>query len=147
MIRAKVGQCSDCQKEYPLTKGRCQYCYWKHRAKVRQSEKALKEKTDPPVEETKKVYVIPKQTDKRKKQNALYLKKRRIFMEQNTNCQAKLKGCTGKSTELHHQKGRLEDLIHDERYFLAVCSNCHRIITEHSKLAFEKGLSLLRYGS
>lgn len=147
MIRAKVGKCTDCHRKSGLTMGRCQYCYWKYRAKVRHSEKALKEKTDPPIEGIKKIYVIPKQSEKRKKQTALYLKKRRTFMDQNTCCQAKLKGCTGRSTELHHRKGRLGELIYDERYFLAVCRSCHGIITEHSKLALEKGLSLLRYGS
>ena len=143
MIKAKEGKCSDCPRVTRLIAGRCQTCYWKNRTILKQSEREVKVACSV----KNKSYRIAKLSSKRKAQNVLYLKKRRIFMDQNTNCQAKLKGCTGKSTELHHRKGRLGELIHDHRYFLAVCSNCHSIITEHSKLAFEKGLSLLRYGS
>lgn len=149
MIRAKVGKCSDCSRETALISRRCKYCYWKHREMVKRQDKERKEAEREIVEspEEQKVYIIPKQSDKRKKQNTLYLKKRRIFMEQNTKCQAGLKGCTIEATELHHKKGRMNELIHDERYFLAVCRSCHEKITEHSRMAIEKGLSLSRYGS
>jgi len=65
-------------------------------------------------------------------------------MEQNKVCQAKLFGCTHLSTDLHHIKGRVGDLLTDENNFLAVCRSCHTFIEENPKFAKEKGFSKSR---
>lgn len=151
MIKAKEGKCSDCQNRTRLIAGRCQFCYWKNRKKVKESEakeleptEEIKEKKVITVSRNKKKYIIPKQSSKRRAQNVLYLKKRRIFMEQNTTCQAKLSNCSILSTDVHHRRGRVGDLLTDERYFLAVCRSCHDYIEAHPIFAKEKGFSLNR---
>lgn len=64
--------------------------------------------------------------------------------------------CSGlPAVECHHKMGkagyadeyaRMNDipLLLDERYWLPACSDCHRLITDDSGLALEKGYSLPR---
>jgi hypothetical protein len=151
MIKAKEGKCADCKNKTRLIAERCQNCYWKNRKKVKESEakeleptEEIKEKKVITVSRNKKKYIIPNQSAKRRSQNVLYLKKRRIFMEQYKTCQAKLFNCTILSTDLHHKKGRVGDLLTDERYFLAVCRSCHDYIEAHPIIAKENGFSLNR---
>lgn len=54
---------------------------------------------------------------------------------------AQLKGCTGHTTDCHHQEGREGDKLLNEENWLPVCRPCHNYITEHSNEAIEKGLS------
>lgn len=140
MIKVKKGSCSKCSKESYLTAGKCGYCYWRHRSKVNKIEKQEKGIEKP----TNKIYNIPKFSAKRKVENALYLKKRRIFMEQNKTCQAQLSGCTHLATDLHHPRGRLGKNLTDETNFLALCRPCHTYIETHPEFAKEKGFSLSR---
>lgn len=49
-----------------------------------------------------------------------------------------------KASEIHHMRGRLGDLLADQRYFLGVCRACHQRITEHPELAYEMGWSTRR---
>lgn len=137
MIKAKVGKCSDCSKETSLTAGRCQYCYWKHRAHIKRAERreiavvSVKKQTKP----------IRRLSKKRAAQNVLYLKKRRIFMQQNNTCQAKLPSCSYWATEIHHKKGRVGILLTDDRFFLSVCRSCHDYIEENAEYAKSMGFS------
>ena len=139
MIKVKVGLCLDCGKDSPLIAKRCKLCYWRSRSSLNKNKLILDEK---PVKN--KIYKIPKISDKRKVQNVLYLKKRRIFMEQNKNCQANLSGCNKISVDLHHKAGRCGSLLTDERYFLALCRSCHSFIEEHPVFAKERGFSISR---
>lgn len=137
MIKIKSGQCADCKKDRPLTAGRCQNCYWKYRAEVKKAEKEAKG-----IEAKKvKIYKIPRQTKKRAQQNILYLKKRRIFIEQNTICAAKLKGCTYLTTEIHHLEGRIGDRLTDENNFIGLCHNCHCYVEAHPEFAKQNNFS------
>ena len=82
-----------------------------------------------------------------KKQSAnlrQYKKVREAYLESNPNCEAKLNGCTFESTEIHHKKGRIGNLLQDDTYFLAVCRNCHHYIELNPIEAKEKGFSLSR---
>ncbi len=140
MIKAKVGICSDCSRDSKLTAGRCQNCYWKHRKAVKQSEREEQGN----VSTKKAAKPIRFLSKKRAAQNVLYLKKRRIFMEQNNKCQAKLSRCTYWATDVHHPQGRLGDLLTDESKFIALCRNCHTFIEENPAFAKEHGFSLSR---
>jgi AMMECR1 domain-containing protein len=72
-----------------------------------------------------------------------YSKKRTAFLALHRTCEAKLVGCTGASTEVHHKAGRGKN--HNRMStWLAVCRSCHEWITENSKEAIELGLSDLR---
>lgn len=82
-----------------------------------------------------------------KKQSAnlrQYKKVRESYLESNTNCEAKLNGCTYESTEIHHKKGRIGSLLQNDSYFLAVYRNCHHYIELNTIEAKEKGFSLSR---
>ena len=75
-----------------------------------------------------------------------YSKKRLAFLALHLTCQAKLVGCTGNSTDVHHlYSGKDRD-----KYYLnistwkAVCRNCHNYIHDHlsAEEAIEMGLKL-----
>lgn len=86
----------------------------------------------------------------RSKQLRKYLKRVKQWLKENTHCKAceVLAEHSGHAirvirlaSECHHVRGRNGDLLLDERYWLPVCFNCHRWITEHGKKARELGLS------
>jgi hypothetical protein len=75
-----------------------------------------------------------------------YSKLRDIFLVAKPRCEAKLLGCTGLSTDVHHlYSGKDRD-----KYYLkigtwkAVCRNCHNYIHDHLSAdeAIEMGLKL-----
>ncbi|KGE14587.1 hypothetical protein DI53_1616 [Sphingobacterium deserti] len=140
MIKAKIGKCVDCSKESRLTAARCQYCYWKHRKDVKKS-KIVDSGITIAKKQAKPIRFLSK---KRAAQNVLYLKKRRIFMEQNNTCKARLSGCTYWSTDVHHPQGRMGGLLTDESKFIALCRNCHNFIEENPNFAKENGFSISR---
>ncbi|MFD2600191.1 hypothetical protein ACFSQ3_14630 [Sphingobacterium corticis] len=65
-------------------------------------------------------------------------------MEQNKLCKARLEGCTVWTTDVHHKKGRINNLLTDETYFLPVCRSCHQVIELNPVLAKELGFSQSR---
>ena len=136
-IKPKVGKCLDCppdSKEKPLTAKRCLHHYWIHRAEVSEAKKPKEVKPRKP---------IPKVSAKQLENLKKYRKVRDEFMA-NKTCEAKLKGCTIKATELHHAKGKIGELLTDKRYFKALCRNCHSFIEVHPEFAKENGFSLNR---
>lgn len=46
--------------------------------------------------------------------------------------------------EVHHKRGRVGTLLTDKRYFLAVCTICHRYLEDHPEFAVSNGWSLSR---
>lgn len=106
----------------------------------------------------KKVYTpIKKKSDKRKKQEAIYLKKRADFLNKKEN-----KKCPVfpnlPTTDVHHKKGRVGfadawarhngiNLYLDERFWLAVSRKGHQKIENNPIWAKEKGFSLDRLTS
>lgn len=91
----------------------------------------------------KKLYKIRPFSKKRQKLNREYSTLRKRFLEERPLCEAKLEGCTGVATDVHHVEGRGNNLLNVEK-MKAVCRNCHRLITDNSKMAIEKGLSKSR---
>jgi len=75
-----------------------------------------------------------------------YSKKRKLFLIANPNCQAKLVGCSGEATDVHHLYSGKDR----EKYYLqistwkAVCRSCHNFIHDRfsSEEAIEMGLKL-----
>ena len=72
-----------------------------------------------------------------------YKKKRNLFLTENPNCQARLPGCTLKSTDVHHKKGRGKYLL-DTSTWLSCCRKCHTWIELNPLMAKELGFSLNR---
>ena len=88
--------------------------------------------------------MIKPRSTKRAKQEREYMKIRAKFLEENPYCQAEWMCCGLLATEIHHKKGKINDLLTDVRYFLAVCRICHQHIELHPKEAKELGFSLSR---
>lgn len=97
------------------------------------------------IDKKKKVNIKPI-ADKRAKQIEAYRILRDEFMKSHTTCEALLPGCqVSIGLELHHTKGKENELLLDTRYWKVLCHNCHSWITEHSKEAIEMGFSTSRH--
>ena len=64
------------------------------------------------------------------------------YLEVNAFCL--VKGCNCMSSEVHHMKGRIGDLLFDTRFFLPVCRAHHNYIENHPRESYEAGYSLKR---
>ncbi len=83
---------------------------------------------------------IAKQSAKRKKLDAAYSVLAKSFKQRHPHCMARLDGCTGITSDVHHMRGRNIYLL-DETEFLLVCRNCHSWIELHPAQAKELGFS------
>lgn len=115
---------------------------------LRQDERFLLKKNKPsilkkPKQATSKVYRIPKVSKKMSKSLKVYHLKRLIYLGEHKNCEARLDGCSGFSTTIHHKKGR-GLYLNDVSTWLACCMECHSRIELEPVLAKEKGLSVSR---
>ncbi len=136
-IKPKTGKCLDCGKGRHLCAGRCEWCYRDHRNKVN-AEKAVR---------NGRSTHIPAKSAKQLERDIAYAKAAKEWKKTHRECQAKLPGCTHVATQIHHREGRDGHRLLDKSTWLAVCHNCHNGpngITEDSKGAIEKGLSLRR---
>ena len=70
-------------------------------------------------------------------------KLRDAFLFIKPNCEAKLMGCTGKSSDIHHMRGRGEYMLKIGTW-LSVCRSCHTYIELHPVEAKELGFSKSR---
>lgn len=86
----------------------------------------------PEKKDKKKPVKIKPLSDKRSKENKVYLTLRKVYLENHPDCQIKKNGCTGVSTEIHHSKKRTGELLCDVRYFIATCRNCHLIVEKEN---------------
>lgn len=105
-----------------------------HNAEDRKAERQSKK--------VKVVVPIKKVTAKRAAQNVEYLKLRKEYLALYPVCE--VPECNIKAVDIHHQKGKENDLLLDTNYFMSVCRGHHIQFTEHSKDAIEKGYSFLR---
>lgn len=86
--------------------------------------------------------MIRPRSNKRAAQERRYSKLRKVFLFTHPTCE--VKGCGCEATEIHHRKGKIGDLLTDERWFLAVCRPHHIYIELNPALAKEHGYSLSR---
>lgn len=84
---------------------------------------------------------IKKVSEKKKKQDDEYSKLRKIYLDAHPFCEAKLPGCTGDATDIHHLAGRIGEKYLDVTNFIALCRSCHSYIEIHPKEAKELGFS------
>jgi hypothetical protein len=91
----------------------------------------------------KKVYRIPKRSDKKIEDDKVYSKLRKEYLIENPICQIRLQCCTFTATEIHHTESR-GIRINKVESFLSSCPECHRFL--HDKLsakeARDKGLKI-----
>jgi hypothetical protein len=125
----KLKVCSGCNKESVIWKNHegnkyCQYCW-------------NKVKSDDPEHKN----VIPTVSDKRKKQDAEYLKLRYKFLTEFSMCKVSVAGCSTKATDVHHTfAGANRDAFYlVQSTWLPVCRNCHDFVHMNPKIAREMG--------
>lgn len=73
-----------------------------------------------------------------------YSKRRNLFLIAHPKCEAKLVGCTGQSTDVHHTEGRVGENYLNMSKWKALCRNCHSWVETHPEEAKELGLSSSR---
>jgi hypothetical protein len=84
-------------------------------------------------------------TPKRAREEREYLKRRKEFLAEHRLCTVAMSESHWlAATEVHHRRGRVGTLLLDERYWLAVCHDCHGWIHNHPALAYEYGWMELR---
>ena len=85
---------------------------------------------------------IKKVSDKRAGELARYSRLKAQYIAIHQICE--VVGCNKQAVDIHHQKGRENDLLMDTNYWMAICRDHHVYYTEHSKEAIEQGISHLR---
>lgn len=117
---------------------------------------AIKSGKNPREAETKPVKTVKKaapakkkrikqNSKKRARQLRKYTKLRKVFLEEHTECEIPVEGCTTTATEVHHAAGRENELLLDVKGYKAACNNCHRVATDKSKEAIADGRSKSRH--
>jgi hypothetical protein len=88
-------------------------------------------------------HIIKNISDKRRSQLYIYAMIKKQYMHKHRVCIV----CNTKdATDIHHMKGRENDLLLDINYWLPVCRLCHRKITDDSLWAIRMGYSYKRNG-
>lgn len=140
MFKTKLKHCDGpCQCEKLIWKNHegkryCRECWFKMKP-----TKPLSRSTLPKLQKP-----IPKQSDRRKKEQVLYSTMRLQFLKINPNCVMNIKGlCTMKATEIQHLKGRGKYYL-DTTTWMSACHYCHSYTTDHPEEAIENGWAILR---
>ena len=124
MIQAKLKKCAGCNELKHIWKSHgkekyCQPCWYS-------------------IEKPKSISPV---SAKRRGEMDTYSRLRDAFITAKPRCEAKLVGCTGMSTDVHHKAGRVGDNYLKIGTWLAVCRTCHRFIEENPDAAKELGFS------
>jgi hypothetical protein len=130
----KLKQCAGCGEMRPI---------WKNDAGHRYCKNCWFKK-EPPKFESKSRVLNPK-SPKRAVLDQLYARLRLEFLTEHPFCKAHLNGCTVKSTDIHHKKGRGKHYL-EKQTWLSVCRNCHDWIEKHPIEAKDLGFSMSRLG-
>jgi len=96
-------------------------------------------RTDKPKKSRLKNY-----SQKRQRSNRRYLSEARIFRQDNPICAIQSPECTSRTEEVHHVKGRIGDLLLDQRFWLPCCVACNRYMERFDEWARERGFKQLR---
>lgn len=126
-ITPKLKKCAGCNELKHIWKSHgkekyCQPCWYS----------IEKPKSISPVSKKKRVEI-----DK-------YALLRDAFITAKPRCEAKLVGCTGISSDVHHKAGRVGENYLKVGTWLSVCRSCHRQIEDNPEMAKELGLSQSR---
>ena len=124
MITPKLKKCAGCNELKHIWKSHgklkyCQPCWYS----------IDKPKSISPVSKKRRVEI-----DK-------YSQLREAFLLAKPHCEAKLQGCSGSSSDVHHKAGRVGDNYLKIGTWLSVCRSCHRFIEDNPDAAKELGFS------
>jgi hypothetical protein len=92
-----------------------------------------------PEKKVKEKNPMSKVSKKRKSSLALYKKVRVKYLTDFPKCE--VRGCNRFSSEIHHKKGRVGDLLCDTDHFLGCCNTCHQKIEMNPEWAKNEGYS------
>jgi hypothetical protein len=84
---------------------------------------------------------IARYSKKRTSDNRKYSVLRKQFLKEGDECEAKLPGCTGLATDLHHPSGRTGKNLLEVKKCKKVCRSCHKTIEENPLKSKQLGLS------
>lgn len=131
MITPKLKMCAGCKQPKHIWKSHgkekyCQSCW----GNIQQPKGIAKSTT--------KIAPVSK---KKKEELSVYSKLREAFLVAKPHCEAKLVGCTGLASDVHHSKGRVGDNLLKVGTWKALCRNCHTYVELHPEEAKELGLS------
>ena len=126
--KPKYCKCGCLTEVSPFNYLRFPFVDLKHRIHwLNTSEKGQKEKVIYEIKKLNTKKGIKPLSDKRMLQNKAYLTLRKIYLDIHSECEYKFTGCTFKSTEIDHTKGRIGLFLTDVKYFKATCRNCHNL--------------------
>jgi hypothetical protein len=126
MIKPKLKECAGCNQQKYI---------WKSHGKEKYCKECWYN-----IEKPKSIRPVSK---KRRVDIDTYSELRKAFLFIKPNCEAKLVGCSGKSSDVHHKKGRGDNYLKVGTW-LSVCRECHKWIEENPLEAKELGLSVSR---
>ena len=110
----------------------CKRCWSAHSAKSKPNPTAKQKR-------------LPQRSPKRIKLDKEYSASRKVFLSLKPMCEAHLpQVCSQVSSDVHHMKGRIGDLLLDQTYWLSVCRGCHYWIEMRPREAKELGFSINR---
>ena len=127
MITPKLKKCAGCEQMKHI---------WKSHGKEKYCKECWYN-----IEKPKSISPV---SAKRRGEMDKYSQLREAFLVAKPHCEAKLQGCTGKSTDVHHKAGRVGDNYLKVGTWLALCRNCHSWIELNSEEAKELGFSQSR---
>ncbi len=138
----KKKTCNGCNKPSYIWKseGRSKFCQacWAKRSSASKPTKprqSIKRSSTP----------IPKISDKKQKEDAIYKVLRLVYLKNHPTCEMSIKGiCTEKGTTIQHLRGRCGKYYTDDRYFMSACLPCHMYANEHPEEAIQNGWAELR---
>lgn len=95
----------------------------------------------------KKGYRMPKISEKRKAQNAVYKPVSEEMRKNFPMCAIKSPVCTKFTEGVHHTEGRVGSDFLDESKMIPSCNACNRFVEDNSKWAKENGFKKPNYKS
>lgn len=63
----------------------------------------------------------------------------------NDKCKLNMKGCTKTAVTIHHSKGRVGELLFDQKYWMPSCLWCNIEVENKDAEAREKGLKISKF--
>lgn len=145
-MKTKSKICGVCGELRPIwaTKDGVRYCkYCWHRCA--QQTQSVKKPTSIKPHQLPKTTKIAYRSKKRTSEERQYAKDRRVFLQEHPNCCARIPGiCTIKATEVHHSKGRIGDLLLDQRFWKNLCHECHVWVENNPEAAADLNLIINR---
>ncbi len=151
IVKVKLKICGGCGELRPIwaTEDGVKYCKRCWTTRCAQQTKSVKKPTTnmkPHHSLTKKTTKkIANRSKKRSSEERQYAKNRRVFLREHPICCANIPGiCSIQSTEVHHAKGRIGELLLDQTYWKPLCHSCHNWVDHNPEAATDLGLIINR---